>query len=176
MRGFLPVLSLALGIAAAALPLHLEAADNGRAVLAWDAVGRVFQVGTQTVLFLGSMEGVIYVENTKSEFDQGFAQCPFNQQLDVSTGRTNGTGHCMITESSDTIFADLTCEGALGGCEGKFKITGGTGRFKGVSGSSSMTVRSPMHRLATGLGSGSLIRVRSGVMLLRDLKVNMPRH
>ncbi len=177
MRGLLLGLASLLSLAVLVTPLDLRAAEQTtvRAVLPWDGAGRIFHIGTDTLLFLGAIDGVIYVETATGEFDQAFAQCPITQKLVVSTGQTSASGYCMITQSpEDTVFAELSCEGQVGGCEGVFTVTGGTGRFDGISGSSRMIVRSPLQALARDVGSGSELRVTSGIMLLPELTFTIP--
>ena len=177
MRGLFLGLGLVLSLSVLVTPLDLRAAEQNtvRAVLPWDGAGRVFHIGTDTMLILAAIEGVIYVETASGEFDQAFAQCPITQKLAVSTGQTSGSGYCMITQSpEDTVFAELSCEGEVGGCEGVFTVTGGTGRFEGISGSSKMIVRSPLQALAREMGSGSELRVASGIMLLPALTFTIP--
>ena len=72
------------------------------------------------------------------------------------------------------MFAELTCKGVAGFCEGQFTITGGTGRFEGVSGSGPMTVRSPIHALAADLSDGTVIHAAAGILQMPKLKVNLP--
>ena len=40
------------------------AADQGtlQAIIPWEAEGRVFQVDTKTIMFLGAIKGVMYIE------------------------------------------------------------------------------------------------------------------
>ena len=72
------------------------------------------------------------------------------------------------------MFAELTCEGVAGICNGLFSITGGTGRFEGVSGSGPMTVRSPIHALAADLSDGTIIHAAAGILQMPELEVNLP--
>ena len=70
------------------------------------------------------------------------------------------------------MFARISCEGIAGLCKGQFTLTGGTGRFAGVSGSGKMTVRSPIHALAADLSDGTLIHAAAGILQIPALKVN----
>ena len=47
-------------------------------------------------------------------------------------------------------FAEWTCEGKVGACKGTFTLTGGTGKYAGVTGSSEMIVRWIINALITG--------------------------
>jgi len=48
------------------------------------------------------------------------------------------------------------------------------GKFAGITGEGELRVRSPIHALAGGLGSGSLIRVAAGIAIIKDLKFSTP--
>jgi len=153
----------------------VQADKSLKAIIPWDGEGRVFRIGMDTMLFLGAFEGVMYVETSEGKLDEGFVMCPATQRIDLKTKTTTGSGHCMITASGgDTVFAEWSCSGQVGGCKGTFKLTGGSGQFKGVTGSSKLVVRSPLSVLAGDMASGSMIRVASGIAILPELKYNMP--
>ena len=152
-------------------------AESGtaRAIIPWDGEGRVFQVGPKTIQFLGAFEGIIYVETATGALNEGFVRCPAIQELDVDTGKTSAQGHCMITASGgDTVYASWSCTGKPGGCMGKFELTGGTGKFKGATGSSTLKVRSPLRALSANVASGSVLRVSSGLAELPTLTYELP--
>ena len=155
----------------------LRAAEQGtvQASIPWDGEGQVFQVDTSTLLFLGSLEGIIYVENQKGEMNEGFVMCPIMQKIDLESGTTEATGHCEITASlDDVLYANLSCKGQVGGCRGTFTLTDGVGKFTGVSGSGKLLVRSPLRALIGTMGSGTALRVASGLATITDLKYRIP--
>ena len=51
---------------------------------------------------------------------------------------------------------------------------GGTGALKGARGSSDMIIRSTVNSLVYGLGSGSEIAIKNGIMILPKLTYNVP--
>jgi hypothetical protein len=107
--------------------------------------------------------------------DEGFVECPATQRLELETKETFGWGNCMITPSGgDTIFAEWTCAGAVGRCQGQFTLAGGTGKFEGIKGSSELLVRSPLRALATDMSSGTVLRVASGLAVLPKLTYEIP--
>jgi hypothetical protein len=155
----------------------VRAAEQGtiQAAIPWEGEGQVFQVNTDTMLFLGALKGVMYVENSKGELHEGFVVCPISQEIDLNTGSTQARGHCEITASADDVaYATLTCKGKAGLCMGEFKLTDGEGRFTGVSGSGKLKVRSPMRALIGSMGSGAIIRVAAGLATIDDLKFRIP--
>ena len=155
----------------------LAQAESGsaRAIIPWEGEGRVFQVGPNTLQFLGAFEGIMYIETVAGALNEAFIRCPVVQELDIKEGTTSAEGHCMITgEGGDTVYADWNCTGKPGGCTGKFELTGGTGKFEGAKGSSVFKVRSPIRALAGNVASGSVLRVAAGLAELPELKYELP--
>ena len=156
-------------------PAVAQAEKSLKAVIPWDGEGRVFRIGMDTILFLGALEGIIYVETSEGKLDEGYVMCPATQQIDLKTQATTGSGHCMITASGgDTVFAKWSCSGQVGRCKGNLELTGGSGQFDGITGSSMLEVRSPLSVLAGDMASGSTLRVASGIAILPELQYTMP--
>ena len=154
-----------------------RAADQGtvQAVIPWEGEGRIFQIDSKRIQFLGAIEGVMYVEDSKGEMNEGFVQCPIVQLMDLETGVMEAIGHCEITASPvDVAYAQLSCKGRVGDCSGKFVLIDGEGKFAGISGEGELRVRSPIHALAQDLGSGALLRVAAGIAIIKDLKFSTP--
>ena len=157
------------------LPAQAAENDTIQAIIPWEADGRVFQVDTKTMLFLGAMHGVIYVQSSRGEINEGFVMCPVTQKLDLESGKTNATAQCEITASAeDVAYAELSCEGEIGDCSGTFTLVDGEGRFEGISGSGKLRVRSPIGALVSGVAAGADIRVGSGIAVIRDLEYRIP--
>ena len=125
--------------------------------------------------FLGVLEGIMYVETADGVMNEAFVRCPIVQDIDAADQSTTASGNCVIVESPEnSAFAEISCKGVAGFCTGKFTLTGGTGRFSGVSGSGVMTVRSPVHALAADLSDGTVIHAAAGILQLPALKVTLP--
>ena len=168
----LPLVALLLLLAA-----PVGAAEQGtvQAAIPWEGEGRVFQIDSRRVQFLGALTGIMYVENSKGEMHEGFVQCPIIQMLDLETGTSEAFGHCEITAGpDDVVYAQLSCKGMVGDCAGKFILIDGEGRFAGISGEGKLRVRSPLHAVAKDLGSGAVVRVASGLAIIKDLKFSTP--
>lgn len=153
------------------------AAESGsaKALITWDGEGQVFKIGTTHMLFQGDFEGIIYVETMDGVMDEAFVRCPASMRLDTESGMTSGSGHCAIhVDEGDSVYANWSCDGKPGACEGKFDLVEGTGRFKGITGSSPMRVRSPLRALAGNTASGSVMQVGSGIAILSKLDYNIP--
>ena len=155
----------------------VRAAEQGtvQLIIPWEGKGRVFQINTRSLQFLGALEGIMYIENSEGEMHEGFVQCPITQMLDLETGTTEANGHCEITASpEDVVYAQMSCKGMVGDCKGEFILTDGEGRFAGISGQGELRVRSAIRALATDLGSGATLRIGSGLAIIKDLKFSTP--
>jgi len=156
-------------------PAQAAEQDTVQAVIPWEAEGRVFQVDTRTLLFLGALEGVMYIESSRGDMNEAFVMCPIMQEMNIDTGATEAVGHCEITASGeDVVFAELTCKGEVGGCEGTFTLTDGEGKFAGISGAGQIRVRSPIRALVADLAAGTVLRVGSGLIVVKDLNYRIP--
>lgn len=144
--------------------------DTVQAVIPWEGQGEVHQVDTGTMMFLGSIEGVMYIESSSGDMNEAFVMCPMIQKLDIESGRTEAEAHCEITASPDDVaYAHLSCDGEIGNCRGSFTLIDGEGRFAGISGSGDLRVRSPMHALVSDLAAGATLRVSAGLAIVKDL-------
>lgn len=157
------------------LPVHAAEQDTVQAIIPWEASGRVFQVDTSTMMFLGAFTGVMYVESSQGEIHEAFVMCPIIQKLNLEKGNSEAVGHCEISASSeDVAFAELTCDGEVGSCNGAFTLIGGKGKFAGIAGTGALRVRSPMHALVTGMSSGADLRIASGLAVIKNLSYSIP--
>ena len=156
--------------------LEAEAAEVKLKIVApWEAAGRVYKVGPQLLQFLGTFQGIMYIEDGKGELDAAVFVCPATQEFNAANGQTIAHGRCMVTESGgNAVFADFTCKGDMEGCEGKFKLTGGEGPFKGIKGSSDIVIRSSLGAVAINLDSGAVIHAAEGLAVWPNLKYTLP--
>ncbi len=146
-----------------------------KAMMPWQGDGSVYQIAPDTMLFLGAFEGIIYTETSEGKLDEGFVRCPASQKVNLETGRVEGEGYCMITPSAgDVVYATWSCQGKVGGCQGDFILTGGTGQYEGVTGSSKLMVRTAINTLIVGMTSGSVIREATGLAILPKLTYTIP--
>ena len=154
-----------------------QAAESGtvQVIIPWQGEGKVYRVAPTQMKFLGEIEGIMYIESSEGEMHEAFVSCPITQKLDLESGTTVAEGECEISASSDTVlFAELSCKGEVGSCQGEFRLTGGLGNFAGISGSGGLHVRSPIRALAADLGSGAVLRIGSGLAVITDLKFRIP--
>jgi hypothetical protein len=156
-------------------PVHAAEQDTVQAIIPWEAEGRVFQVDTGTMMFLGAVKGVMYVESSRGEMHEAFVMCPIIQKFTLETGRTEAVAHCEISASGeDVAYAELSCNGEVGACEGTFTLIDGEGRFAGISGAGTLRVRSPMRALIADMAAGAVLRVASGLVIVKDLEYRIP--
>ena len=147
-----------------------------KAVMPWSGEGQVYRIGESTVLFLGYFEGIMYVETSEGSIDEAFTRCPVIQNINLETSGTSVSGYCTMTQSADdSVYAKFVCDGKPGECQGTFELTGGTGIFEDASGSSELTIRTPLGNLIGGMADGSTVRVDSGVAILSKLTYTLPK-
>jgi hypothetical protein len=146
-----------------------------QAIVPWEGEGRVFSVGPKTVMFLGSLTGVMYVENADGDMHEAFVVCPIVQEINMETGASEGSGRCEVTSSAETVaYAKLSCKGRPGECAGVFTLTGGEGEWADISGSGELSVRSPIRTLIADMPNGAVLRVASGLAVISNLKYSIP--
>jgi hypothetical protein len=166
---------IAMSILSGGSGLAVAATTTVSAVIPWQGQGQIFSVGAEKLRFLGSIEGIMYVETAEGAMDEAFVQCPIVQDIDAITHGTSATGTCtIIVSTEDIVFAEITCVGIEGLCIGDFILTGGTGRFIGISGSGRMTVRSPIHVLAANLSESAVLQVAAGILQMPELEITLP--
>ncbi len=141
----------------------------------WEAAGQIFKVGPETLQFIGTFQGIMYIEDGSDELDAALLVCPATQEINMTTNETIAHGRCMITESDGHhVYAEFTCKGRLGSCDGKFTLTGGEGPYKGIQGGSKMQIRSALGGMAVDMESGSVIRAAKGLAVWPQLKYTVP--
>ena len=155
--------------------LTIAATNTISAVVPWQGQGQIFPIGVGKFRLLGAIEGIMYVETAEGAMNEALVKCPIVQEIDGTSGTSSVTGNCTIVASNeDAAFAEISCEGMSGLCAGTFTLTGGTGRFAGISGSANMVVRSPVQALAADLSDGSVFKMAAGIMQMPVLKITLP--
>ncbi len=142
LKPFLPVLLCSL--LGAAVP---AAADQGTAkILApWEANGQLFQVAVDKLQFIGTFEGIMYIEHGEGLLDAALFTCPSTQITEILSNASKAHGYCTIeSPNGDFIYAEYTCDGQPGACTGTFVLTGGTGKLTGITGQSDLIVRTAL--------------------------------
>lgn len=171
----------ALGLAAALVTtMAAEPAESAeqaavKAFAAWEGAGQAVRTGDSEATFVGTISGIVYVETEKGPVASGSMVCPAILQVNMNDGSQHGTGRCNLTaDDGAQIFARLECSGIhLIGCDGDFTLTGGTGRFAGISGGGAVTLRSEL-REVVGMAGGPVVESVSGIMFWPNLSYQIP--
>jgi hypothetical protein len=80
----------------------------------------------------------------------------------------------MTAADGARLFAEFACTGVhLIGCNGDFTLTGGTGRFEGVTGGGRAILRSNQRTL-TSVGGAGVAETGSGILFWPALSYKLP--
>ncbi len=166
---------LFIAIVSAALPASAAEEATVKAFVAWQGSGETLQTSVTEATFIGSISGTVYVETDKGPIASGEMVCPATVSIILESGAQTGTGRCIMTAPDDAqIFADFTCTGYhLIGCSGDFVLTGGTGRFAGVTGGGRAVLRAN-HRTLTAVGGAGVVETGSGILFWPALAYKLP--
>ena len=148
-----------------------------RAMSPWQGSGQVFDVGPGKRLILGRFAGILYLDGGKGPLDAGLMLCPAVVRLDLGANTTEASGHCSVTddEAEDMVYSDWRCKGASGApCEGELTITGGSGKFEGITGGGAMTFRAALVKTAVDLAEGTVIRDAAGLAVWPAIRFEIP--
>jgi hypothetical protein len=167
-------LLLALGAFVVAAGARAEEATV-EAFSVYRSEGELARTGPKSATFAGTATGLFFVQTTEGPGRPSQIVCPSSIEVDLETGAQTGKGKCTIeNRDGESVFADWTCKGYhLVGCRGDFTLTGGTGRFQGVSGGGKMTVRSDLHEISLA-SANTISRTSQGVIWWEKLRVEMP--
>ena len=142
----------------------------------WKAKGKIYKVGPEQFRFIGEFGGIMYVDKGEQTLDAAILVCPAVQDIDYKTKTTKATGKCHIVAPEGNIFANFSCTGVPGACEGEFVLNGGTDRFNKISGSSKMVVRSALRSyVSENAASGEVIAEAEGIALWPSLQYKIPQ-
>jgi hypothetical protein len=145
-----------------------------RVMAPWEAHGNLYEVEPGKLLYQGTFEGIMYAEGEQGIFDGANIVCPATHHIDVEAGEVEGSGQCMIeTTDGDMVYGSYECGGKVGGCAGKFRIIGGTGKLEGITGSSDFRIRTVLATLARKLGTGGVITQGEGLATWASFKYCM---
>jgi hypothetical protein len=116
-----------------------------QAIAPWQGSGEVFVVAPEKLMILARLTGIMYLQGTPGALDGVVMHCPAVQTLDTKAKRAEASGHCTLTDAGeDVIYSAWKCTGVQGACEGEFTLTGGTGKFAGMTGGGKLMVRAAL--------------------------------
>lgn len=142
----------------------------------WQGQGRFYKATENLALFAGYFEGIMEVENKQGDLDSASMVCPATLEVNLTDGTQQGWGRCIImTRDGDRLYAGWTCIGKhLEGCGGLFNVSGGTGKFRSVSGESVFVVRSTVAEYVVSIPEGGVTANFAGQAAWSALKYNTP--
>ena len=146
-----------------------------QAMAPWQGSGEVFVVAPEKLMILVSFTGIMYLQGTQGSLDGVVMRCPAVQTLDTTAKRAEASGHCTLTDDGDdVVYSAWTCTGVQGACEGEFTLTGGTGKFAGITGGGKLMVRAALTERAASLSSGGVVRAAAALALWPELTYTIP--
>jgi hypothetical protein len=137
--------------------------------------GRFYRATEKLILFSGFFQGAINVTNQQGELVVNAASltCPGTLDVHTAAKTTEGEGRCLfLTQEGTHVYARWTCTGNPGqGCEGTFKVLGGTGRFNNVAGQGDFALTSTLTELTLTIPQGGVTGTFTGQVTWQELKL-----
>ncbi len=173
MRMFSRALAGALVLAVATPVLAQD--DNTQTFNAFAVVmanGHIVRAGEKQLFVAATLEGPLFIETDEGPQPAGRVGCAVSSKIDQSSRTTSASGACTFTaHDGATAWGELDCAGyELVGCRGTFKLTGGTSRFEGAIGESTLLWRPTAHELKKQLDGMTMDNV-TGIVQWRDFKL-----
>ncbi len=171
-------LRLLIGAALLAVAGNVASAEEKtiNAYATWEGRGQIYPTGVDHATFVGAFNGVMFVEDESDLINAGNIICPGILQLNLDDGSQIGRGQCTISNAEGArVFAEWNCAGThLVGCDGKFKLTAGTGEFSGITGEGDFILRSGVQLIAASMTGSIVQRAAAGIAIWRDFRYVMP--
>jgi hypothetical protein len=160
-----------LGLTGTALAEQREV----KAMAPWEGDGFAFPIGDDRVYMVAVYTGIMFVEDGQGALHAGSLVCPATVEADLKTMTKSGTGHCIITNTEgERVFAKFSCTGDLEGCQGPFTITGGTGKFTGITGEGEMISKMQTRQLLVVEGFESARQHGEGIATWPRITYSIP--
>jgi hypothetical protein len=136
------------------------------------ANGTIVRAGEQRLVVAGTLAGPLFIETDEGPQQAGRVGCAVSSKIDQTSRTTSASGACTFTANDGaTAWGEWDCAGyELVGCRGTFKLTGGTGRFEGASGESTLLWRPTAHEFKKQL-DGMVLDNATGIVQWRDFKL-----
>ena len=102
----------------------------------WFGVGKAHEVEKGHIYWVGEFSGTFFNDKGKgSLFHVAGVKCPGHQDIDFNNKKSKAGGYCVITDlDGDSAYLNWRLEGDTVNGSGTFEYTGGTGKYKGISG------------------------------------------
>ena len=117
------------------LPAH---ADDWKVTgeFGWFGVGKAQEIEKGHVYWVGEFSGTFFNDKgAGSLFHRAGVKCPAFNDVDLNNKKGKAGGYCIITDTDgDQAYLSWRSEGDTVTGPGTFDYTGGTGKYKGISG------------------------------------------
>ena len=113
------------------------AAEKAVGYFGWHATGKYLQLGETMGFWRGEFSGSFDSDAGEGGlFHKASMRCPGTNSINFGDGTTTAQGVCIIKDiDGDEAYATWAIKGKLGQANpGSFSYTGGTGKYKGLSG------------------------------------------
>lgn len=156
--------------------VHAAEENTVEAFATWEGEGTLIPVGVDSAALVATLRGVVYIQSDNGPLRAGTIICPASADVSLVDGTQAGEGRCAWTAADgDRVFAEWTCKGRhMIGCKGDFSLTGGTGRFEGVTGGGPMVLRSEIGTMAAETSDQAIKRTATGIVFWPALKYTIP--
>ncbi len=134
-------LSVATVVAAMAIGLTLpaQAADKVTGEFGWYGVGKATEIEKGHFYWVGEFSGTFFNDKgAGSMFHRAGVKCPAWFDADFNNKKSSAGGYCIVTDlegdQAYLTWQNAGTPGPGGAGPGTFTYTGGTGKYKGLSG------------------------------------------
>jgi hypothetical protein len=102
----------------------------------WFGVGKAYEIEKGHYYWVGEFSGTFFNDKGEgSPFHRAGVKCPAHNDLDFNNKKSAAAGYCIITDvDGDQAYLSWHNSGDGRTGPGTFKYTGGTGKYKGISG------------------------------------------
>jgi hypothetical protein len=146
-----------------------------KAMAPWEGEGFAFPIGNDRVYMVAVFSGIMFVEDGEGALHAGSLVCPATVEADIKALTKSGKGHCIISNTDgERVYADFSCTGDLEGCRGPFTITGGTGKFTGITGEGEMISQIQVRQLLVVEGFESARQHGEGIAIWPRITYTIP--
>jgi len=149
-----------------------------KATAPWEGEEFAFPIGDQRVYMVAVFTGIMFIENSEGALHAGSLVCPATVEANLQTMTKSGKGHCIISNTANTdgerVYAEFSCTGDLEGCQGPFILTGGTGKFTGITGEGKMISRIQSRALTVVEGFESARQQGEGIAIWPRITYSIP--
>lgn len=171
---FISLMCMGLLVSGLQMPGFAEQATV-KATAPWKGEGFAFPIGENRVYMVAVFTGLMFVEDSQGALHAGSLVCPATVEADLETMTKTGKGHCIISNTEgERVYAEFSCSGDLEGCKGPFLITGGTGKFTGITGEGEMISRIQARAITVVEGFESARQQGEGVAIWPRITYSIP--